>query len=149
MNNSTFSVTFLSDPELKHLDIGGRETTFVSSLVGLKDIKGVQSQLRVEAWGKLADDLSAELRQGDEVILIGRLQIKARETEAGIRKSAEVIVTQFLKIGSTTPGATSDIPVTQWNQLDAIPVKAKKKVVPVIDDTDPDDGDTNFDNIPF
>jgi single-stranded DNA-binding protein len=152
VNNSTFSVTLRSDPELKHLDIGGRETTFVSSLVGLKDIKGVETAIRIEAWGKVANDISVDLCQGDEAILIGRLQIKARETEAGIRKSAELIVSQFFKIGGETVGATSDKPVTQWKQLDSMPTRKAKppdEIVYAIDEVDPNSGDIDLDDIPF
>ena len=152
MNNSTFSVTLRSDPELKHLDIGGRETTHTRILVGVTDGKGVETSIAAEAWGKVANDISADLRQGDEVILIGRLQIKARETEAGIRKSAELTVSQFFKIGGETVGATSDKPVTQWKQLDSMPTRKAKppdEIVYAIDEVDPDTGDIDLDDIPF
>lgn len=104
MNHVELSGRLGRDPELKYLASGGAMARTSIALtayvpVGTREDRQFREQtdwINLVAWGKLAERMAEECRQGSEVELYGRLSARSWQDDAGVKHYAtEVVVRGF------------------------------------------------------
>jgi single-strand DNA-binding protein len=64
-----------------------------------KEWKSETQWHNVVAWGKTADYIHQNVKKGNEVALIGKLQYRSFENKEGVKQTiTEIVVNEFVKI---------------------------------------------------
>lgn len=99
--------------------------------------------MKVVAWGNLATDIEQKYREGNEVILSGRLKMDLVEKQGYKEKIAELTISHIYPAGGgNTPPSNKVVDLSTYQSSHNSDDNSN------VDDVD-DMGDHNLDNIPF
>lgn len=95
MNKYIFDGVLITDPEVKELKKAKVVKFNVRNTEGYRLGNGETAEnilyLNCEAWGKLGDSVSSDLRKGDKVNLEGKIVVEKWEDEKGEKKIRYVV----------------------------------------------------------
>lgn len=149
MNSCIFMVELLRDPELRYTT---DQLPIVELSVQLPGIRPEDPPATVKAvgFGDLAADIQQQYRQGDRVILEGRLSMETTERPEGFReKHAEIRIGRIVRVAdlSTASLGVAAAPSSAPAPRSApAPVPTRPAPAPVA--TLPND-EPEYDDIPF
>ncbi|MBE9223524.1 single-stranded DNA-binding protein [Cyanobacterium stanieri LEGE 03274] len=103
MNSCVLTATIVRSPQLRYTQES--QLAISEMMVEFESISpnNPPSTLKVIAWGNLATDIEQNYKEGDEVILSGRLKMDLVERQGYKEKIAELTVSQIQKVGSQSP----------------------------------------------
>jgi single-strand DNA-binding protein len=100
------------DPELRYIPSGQPVASFTLAVDRSYVQEGKEREtdfVDIIAWRKLAETVSQHLQKGSYVLVQGRLQIRAYETQDGQkRKVTEIVATEIRFLGPKPKGATGE-----------------------------------------
>lgn len=107
--------------------------------------------LKATAWGNLATDISQQYKEGNKVILTGRLKMNLIEKQEGYKeKIAELTISHIYPVSGETK--SSNVVNLSSYKSDNMPNTSDDSHDNFDDDYPPNDGNSNgnnMDNIPF
>ncbi|MDJ0897605.1 MAG: single-stranded DNA-binding protein [Xenococcus sp. MO_188.B8] len=128
MNSCVLMAQIVSDPELRQTQDG---TNVANMLVEFESARPEDptSKLRVVGWGGLAEEISQRYKNGDRVIIDGRLAMNLVDMPEGYKeKRAELVISRIFPLDSSNQSypsttATSISQKTPSNAVNLEPVR--------------------------
>jgi single-strand DNA-binding protein len=113
MNNCILMAEILQAPQLRYTsDTQLAVTEMLVQFEGDREGDPL-STLKVVAWGNLAKDVEQRYRQGDRVVIEGRLSMNSITRQEGFKeKRAELVAQKLYSWGSNEPPLGEDSPST-------------------------------------
>lgn len=147
MNSCILMAQITNDPQLRYTQ--ENQTPLTEMMVEFPALRenDPPASLRVVAWGdNLANEVSQNYHQGDQVILEGRLRMNIIERQEGFKeKRAEFTLSRIHRIqNGTSPGS----PVESQNNSNADNVVKFPASQPQPSEEAPEE-EKNLDDIPF
>lgn len=165
MNSFVLMARIVRTPEIRYTQ--DNQMPLAQMIVEFESIKSEDppTTLKVVGWGKLADEIKENYREGDRVILEGRLTMNVIEHPEGYKeKKAELTASRVHKIGADsnyTPAPASTTSPSNVVAFDSYSsptsnneTKTESEPFPEQPSTAParetsPDGNKNLDDIPF
>ena len=99
MNSCTLMAEVVQEPELRYTsDTQAPISQMLVEFPALRD-EDPPAQIKVVAWGKLAEQMQSEYVKGDNVIIEGRIGISSLERPEGFKeKRAELTASRLHKL---------------------------------------------------
>ena len=121
MNSCTLMADIVKAPELRYTQDG--QMAIAEMIVQIQPLRANDpaSNLKVVAWGNLGQQVQEQCREGDKVILEGRLSMNTLDRPEGYKeKVAEFIVSRLHPVG----GAGMSLSGGPANAMGAAPANA-------------------------
>jgi single-stranded DNA-binding protein len=111
MNNCVLMAKIVREPELRYTQDNQMATTQMLVEFHTPNPADPPSTLRVVGWGNLATEIKDKYREGDKVILVGRLAMNTIDRPEGFKeKRAEMVLSHIYGgDGSTSPGSQPEM----------------------------------------
>jgi single-strand DNA-binding protein len=128
MNHCILMAEVLQDPQLRYTSDTQLEVTeMLVQFEGQRE-GDPSSTLKVVAWGNLATEVQQRYRQGDRVVIEGRLSMNLITRPEGIKeKRAELVAQKFYTWGSSEPPIGSE---SSSSSATSDPVSATRSMAP-------------------
>lgn len=65
------------------------------------------------AWGKTAEIMASQLFKGNTIALHGSIQYRSYEANGQTRQITEIVIDEFMKIGKSSDGESSEKTITE------------------------------------
>ncbi|MCM1985135.1 single-stranded DNA-binding protein [Lyngbya confervoides] len=154
MNSCVFMAEVVKAPELRYTQDG--QMAIAEMMVHIDPLRAddPKSPLKVVAWGNLGQQVQEQVREGDTVILEGRLAMNTIDRPEGYKeKVAEMTISRLHPVGagmSLSGGSSSGLPSsTQSKPVGPSPASASPATVVPAMPSPPPAVETDFDDIPF
>lgn len=128
MNNCILMAEILQAPQLRYTSDTQLEVTeMLVQFEGQREGDPLCT-LKVVAWGNLAKEVEQRYRQGDRVVIEGRLSVNSITRQEGFKEErAELVAQKFYTWGSTQAPLEADSPPTATAST---PVSAPRSTAP-------------------
>jgi single-strand DNA-binding protein len=159
MNNCVLMAKVVKSPELRYT--AESQLAVANMLVEFEGISPNDSPntVKVVGWGNLATEINETYKEGDEVIMEGRLAMNTFDRPEGFKeKRAEFIVSRIFGINSSASFSAQNTSTgnTSANANNVIPFQSNPSVSPksqgISDDYEENPSpspDSDLDDIPF
>ncbi len=142
MNSFVLMATIIQNPQLRFTKES--ELAIAEMMVEFDNLSpnNPSSTLKVIGWGSIAQEVNEKYKEGDKVIISGRLKMDTIERQEGFKeKRAELTISSIYPVNSNSDHKSPS---------NAIPFNSSSSSA--IDDIDANEhqsGDANEDDIPF
>ncbi len=121
MNSLILQATAITAPELRNTPDGSNQ--IVSFLIQFPAPKQEDPPFRIKctAWNKLADKAIAEVVNGSQIIIEGRLRIDTVDRGTHKEKRTELVASNIYAIAATSP-APQPLPTTYAQSVPVAPI---------------------------
>lgn len=112
----------IQNPELRYTS--DTQTPIAEMMVQFPGLRPEEppATLKVVGWGNLAQEIQEQFRQGDRVVIEGRLTMNTLDRPEGFKeKRAELTAQRVYRLGADTPIVAPAITSTQAPQISAPP----------------------------
>lgn len=113
MNNCVLMAEITTPPQLRHTPDNLELSEMLVEFPGGTRPEDPPATLRVIGWGQMASEIHANYRQGDRVLIEGRLSINSIQRDGFKEKRAELTVQRIHSLGSTVITTTAPAPVSE------------------------------------
>lgn len=145
MNAIALMGTLQSDPELRFTPDGLARASVLLSFPAAK-AEEADYQIRVVAFGNLAEEVHKAFHHGDSVVVEGRLQADSRSKPDGTKeKYNELIARRLYAVGSVRAGAEETVPASSPSPAVAAAKPKERVLAPAQTRSE----ETDMDEIPF
>ena len=150
MNNCVLMAKIIRNPELRYTQDNQLATTQMLVEFHTLNPSDPPHTLRVVGWGNLATEIKDKYKEGDQVILVGRLSMNRIDRPEGFKETrAELVVSHVYgsdaSMSSTSPSMISDKVVSIDDYKSPEPPRESAPVATIEDDS----SEKNLDDIPF
>ncbi|WP_069791835.1 single-stranded DNA-binding protein [Cyanobacterium sp. IPPAS B-1200] len=150
MNSCVLMAKIIRSPQLRYTQES--QLAISEMMVEFESISpnNPPSTLKVIAWGNLATDIEQKYKEGDEVVLAGRLKMDLVERQGYKEKIAELTISQIHPVGSNAPSSHDNVVTIEGNNNydDHGAILEEDHSTEDLQESYGND-DTNLDTIPF
>ena len=155
MNSCILMAQIASDPELRSTQDNVSVSTMLVEFESTREGEAPGS-MKVEGWGKLAEEMKSSYGRGDRIIIEGRLSMNVIDMPEGYKqKVAKLVASRIYPFGASAAGDASYQPTA--NVVDFAPSpgpQSEPEPVPTTTSAVPEPapaatGNEDWDEIPF
>ena len=142
MNSCVLMAEIVSEPQLRSTQDNLDVAEMIVQFDGLRD-EDPPATVKVLGWGNLASDIKNNYRQGDRIVIEGRLSMNTIDMREGYKeKRAELVASRIFTVGQSNDfaPATANMAmdsVGTASQFDVPPVASRPAETPRVDAPQP------------
>ena len=157
MNSCILMAQIVSDPELRSTQDNLSVSTMLVEFESIREGEA-PGKLKVEGWGKLAEEMKSTYSTGNQVIIEGRLSMNVIDMPEGYKqKVAKLVASRIYPFGASSTGTGGSNYQASGNIVDfapspqpqSPPAYSAPEPDPTPEPTPASGGNEDWDEIPF